>query len=243
MSKFILIGGIEPNTPYANIAREILSDDNKKLNMLFIPLASKDSVSQKEILEDTFKTANTDYLYLTKTLDKETILNKINNSDILFFLGGSTPYMYKYIVLNSLEYIFEEVLKQNKTIVGISAGAIILSKYGMGDTLSFKDVSTYYNFKEIKGLGILNINFCPHYQKQGLDVFDSELKNYKCAAFALDNGTAIVVNQDKIKVVKNDDKNKVYFFDHTKNYKLVPLENNKTYDIGGLYDKNWNSRA
>lgn len=39
----------------------------------------------------------------------------------------------------------------------------MLSSYGLTDQEAYEDHGDFYNYKELEGLGILNIGFCPHF--------------------------------------------------------------------------------
>ena len=109
-------------------------------------------------------------------------------------------------------------------IAGVSAGAIMISKYGMGDKDVFLDNGSYYNFKMVEGLGLLNITFCPHYQKEELVIFDEICKSYNLDAYALEDDTAILFNDDKIeKIIKNNLEKACYSLKKADNYLLSPL--------------------
>lgn len=39
----------------------------------------------------------------------------------------------------------------------------MLSSFGLTDQEAYEDHGDFYNYKELEGLGILNIGFCPHF--------------------------------------------------------------------------------
>ena len=74
----------------------------------------------------------------------------------------------------------------------------------------------------VKCLGLLNIVICPHYDHDGLDCFNDEVAKYGMNAYALEDDTAILIDDD-IKVFKMDKRKSVYLFDKDKDYQMIPL--------------------
>ena len=106
--------------------------------------------------------------------------------------------------------------------MGVSAGAMLFTKYAMGDEYIYTNNYHIYNYQMVKCLGLLNMIICPHYDHDGLDCFNSEVKLYNINAYALEDDTAIVVDE-AIKVFKMDKRKSVYLFDKDKDYQMIPL--------------------
>ena len=85
---------------------------------------------------------------------------------------------------------------------GISAGAIAIAKSGLSDYQIINNISENYTFTE--GLGILDINICPHADdlKRQKDLKLS-LKNTNKKVLSLENGTALKVENEKFTIVKS----------------------------------------
>lgn len=232
MKHIILIGGHDAQFTSYKIEDYIVSLYNSP-KILFFPTAMKDSLKAIDNFKLLFKKYNIDidiaYLYNNKD-SKEIILDKISKSDILYFGGGNT----EVLVSKIKEYDLIDILKEtDKTLVGISAGAIMLSKCGMGDRYSYPDNFHTYNYKMVEGAGILNISICPHYQNEDLYLYNDEVKKLDFDSYAVENECAIDFYDGKIKVIKANLKNSVYKFSKEEGYIMTPLYEKKQMAVLG----------
>ena len=62
----------------------------------------------------------------------------------------------------------------------------MLSLAGLGDSYSYHDNNHIYNCKMVKGLGILDIIFCPHYEQDDLVIFNDIVNEYDKDVYALE---------------------------------------------------------
>lgn len=212
---YLLIGG-QTECPEGEIESFIL---NKTTNpcILYVALASTKYLYSYNLFKNKIKCPLA--LLTEEDLINNTYEEKFKSANILYFAGGSTELLIGLVKKYNLEPYF----KDKDLLVGVSAGAIMLSSFGMGDKDAFIDDGHYYNFKMIEGLGLLNISFCPHYQKEELVMFDDECKKYKLDAYALEDDTAIYFEDARLKkVIKNVKSNSVYFLSK-ENYILTPL--------------------
>lgn len=156
-TKYILHGGCAQKSHHNNTQffKEIVKNTAKHLKVLLIYFAS-DTENDKQNLEldsGQFITANTDKSFNFTIAKEESFMNEIKSANIIYIGGGYTakiiPIIKKFII-NDLKDAF-----QNKIIVGESAGANALSKYGY---------STYTKVI-YEGLGVLPIFTIPHYKK------------------------------------------------------------------------------
>lgn len=218
--KCLLIGGLTNNK---NNIENFLINLIPNPDILYIALATDKYEYSYNLFKNKIKT---NISILTRknitNLDYESLFNKAN---ILFFAGGNTKELLEYVKKYNLDKYFTE----DKILVGVSAGAIMLASYGMGDADSFIDCGQYFNFKMIKGLGIIDICFCPHYQKEELVLFDDECKKYGLDSYALEDDTAIYFEDGRLsKVIKNEKRNSVYYLANNE-YILIPLYERQLY--------------
>ncbi|MDE6407399.1 MAG: peptidase E, partial [Anaeroplasmataceae bacterium] len=120
------------------------------------------------------------------------------------------------------DYILEQYKDTEKLFMGISAGAILFSKFGMGDRYSYKDKGHNYNYQMVEGIGLLPITICPHYDHDGLDCYNVEVKHYPFDGYAIEDDTAILFQNSSI-IFKQDQTKSVYFFDSKNNYLMSPI--------------------
>ena len=141
-------------------------------------------------------------------------------ADVFYFGGGHSEDLINTIKNAS---VYDKIFNSNKIICGISAGAIMLSYSGMGDRYAYTDNFSTYNYKMVKGLGVLPFTVCPHYDHNGLWIYNDECKDYDLCGFGLEDDTGIIVYDNKVIVIKQDYSKSVYFFDKDNDYKVMPL--------------------
>ena len=142
MKKMVLIGGGDigrGNTAYETkeIDEEIVKMTNiDKPNFLFIGLASSFSDSYYDTVKKIYKTLGCETVYLKKKniinnpdIEKE----KISKANIIYIGGGDTIKLIKEIKEYKLDILLNESYDKGTILVGISAGAILLSKEGFSD--------------------------------------------------------------------------------------------------------------
>lgn len=142
--------------------------------------------------------------------------NKIERADIIYVGGGDSIKLMDNVLEYKLDVLFKN-LNDNVVVAGMSAGAIILAKKGYSDSLILRGESERYSF--ISGLGLVDINICPHYN---LDVRKENLKkdliDSKLAVFGLENGVALKIDGEKREVIKCFDNVNCYlcYYDNDK---------------------------
>lgn len=222
--RFVLIGGRSINN-LNNFELELKIFKHLNIsnpNILFVPQAAYKDINSAII---KFKNLTKDFKgsieYLTNlTLDN--VDKMFDWADIIYFSGGSCTNLVRIVNESSLITCINKYLNSNKIYMGVSAGAMLFTKYAMGDENIYTNNYHIYNYQMVKCLGLLDIVICPHYDHDGLDCFNSELKGYGLNAYALEDDTAILVD-DKIKVFKMDKRKSVYLFDKDKDYQMIPL--------------------
>lgn len=228
--KIMLIGGRSQN-PSNYIIEEYMLKLVNEPSILLFPTASEDSLKSKNNLKQLFDRFNCRYEFaLLYSETREEIISKIKKANILYFAGGNTDKLVSKIKEYSLEEIIND---ENKVLVGISAGMIMFSRCGMGDSYSYQDNNHTYNYKMVEGLKYLDILVCPHYDNDDLVLFNDEIKKYNCDAYALENDTAILFDGNKRIIIKADKSKSVYYFNKELNFKMESLYETKTIAVLG----------
>lgn len=111
-----------------------------------------------------------------KRLSKEEISKRVEQADLIYFVGGRQNVLARIIREYNLRNIIDYILK-NKVIMGTSAGAIIWGKQIESEGY-FKE---RYN-KSIKDIidrdyGIVDFNIIPHYLRKGREKWNAEFLN------------------------------------------------------------------
>ena len=215
MKKIVLIGGGEigrGNTSYETkeIDEEIVKLSNKdNPTLLFIGLASSYSDSYYDTIKKIYKNLGCETVYLKKKNiinNPDIVINKINNSDIIYIGGGDSIKLIEDIKEYNIDKLLENALNKGTILVGYSAGAILLSNLGFSDSYILRNESNEYKF--IQGLNYTNINICPHYDtsidKQ--NSLEKEIIKRKIEVYALENNTALKIIDNNISKINTNKK-------------------------------------
>ena len=84
--------------------------------------------------------------------------------------------------------------------------------------------SNKYEF--IKGLGLSNINFCPHYHssKEKDNELESDLKEFKKPVYCLENCTALEILDNNVKTIKSKENAKVYKLNYEDQLQIIEIK-------------------
>ncbi len=221
MNTYVLIGGKDPeNSAVFQLEAKILKElQLKKPNILWIPFAS----DKKESRWQQFQAIKRNYpcqLDCLFSLEKEEIEEKVAWADVLYFCGGCAEKLVELVSNSALKAVLQII--QNKVCIGISAGAMLFCRAGMGDHHMFVDAGHCYNYQMVSGLGLLDLTFCPHYNHDGLWCYNDAVLEYPYDGYASEDETAIII-QDDVKIVKTRKDRSVYFFSKVKKYQMIPL--------------------
>lgn len=227
MAKFYLIGGHDFDLKDNYIQNELIKISNKNNpKILLFPTASEDSERTISNFKREFENINyvLDIVYLYSNPSIEYVKEKINDSDIIYFTGGNTKKLYDFLIDSGYDKLLFYMSSLDKIIAGSSAGAIIFCKYGLGDIDSYFNNGSYYNYKKVNGLGILNIAICPHYNLGDRMLYFKDILQDVDCAYALSNDTAILIENDDIFYYKNYSKMYIYKFMKNKNYLMEKVK-------------------
>lgn len=195
-----------------------------KPNILFFPFACIEDMDKSynkfKVLMESYE-CQLDCLF---DLSNEEIVNsKIKWADVLYFGGGHSDDLISTVKNSCLEEILTNIKFSNKLICGISAGAIMMAKSGMGDRFAYSNAYNMYNYKMVNGLNLLPITICPHYDHDGLWCYNDVVSKYDTDGYALEDDTAIVIMDNGIFPIKADNSKSIYYFSKKDNYVVIPL--------------------
>ena len=233
MKKCILIGGGEigkgkTNYETQKIDEEIVKLTNKESpNFLFIGLASSYSDSYYDTIKKIYKKLGCTTIYLKKNNlihNPKLVEEKIKNADIIYIGGGDTIKLLEAIKSYNLENQLREAYEKGCTMVGISAGAIILSKEGFSDSRILRGESKKHEF--IKGLELVKISISPHHHtnEEKTNELEKALKNTTKKIYGIENKAAIKMINNKISVIRETEDNNVYICNYQKKYQEEKLD-------------------
>lgn len=203
MAKYVLIGGGETRKDKGYETGEIDSEIVKlvkkdKKNFLFIGLANNFSDSYYDAMKNIYKKLGCDCSYLKK----KNILNnfeiaekKIRDADIIYIGGGDSIKLLNEVRQYGLDKLLLN-LKSDVVVAGMSAGAIMLANKGYSDSLILRGEDESFSF--VSGLGFVDVNICPHYNKsERRESLKQDLTRVKEKVLGLENGVALIVDGEE----------------------------------------------
>ena len=227
MRKSILIGGGnigKGKTEYETyeIDKEVVKLTNKKNPVfLFIGIASAHSDSYYKCIKKHYQNLGCTTTYLKKSNiinNPDIVKQKILSSDIIYIGGGDSIKLISEIKEYHIDKLLNEAHEKGCVLVGISAGAILLSKKGFSDSYINRGESNHYKF--IAGLNLVNISICPHYNEEKIK--NEELKEYlkhdNSIVYGIENNTAIKIIDNNATIIKSKQEKNVYECKFNKNY-------------------------
>lgn len=242
MGKIVAIGGGEnghgkTNYETAVIDKEIIKLSGKtQPNFLFIglanPYADRYFKVMKNIYGDMYG-CNTDYLTNEEHKRFDIAKSKIQWADIIYVGGGNTLKLMTDWRKYGLDKLLIEAYNDDKVLCGVSAGGICWCDYGNSDSRRFTSHSD--KFIRVKGLGLVNILFCPHINTEpnrAEDLKRMMKTTYKIPSVAVDMGALeIVDNQYRILTIDSSTtankcywKNGKYFCESIIDNEFKPIE-------------------
>lgn len=208
MKLFLTSEGLT-NKTLVKAFNDLVGLPNEQIHIAFIPTAANITPGEKEWLStdcDNLRKQNyvVDIVDIS-TLPKETWLPKIEEANVIFVGGGNTFHLMYWFEKSGLKDLIPTLLK-TKVYAGISAGSMIACKWN-----STKLDAHFYDEKleeidRYNCLGLTDFFIFPHFNseeftKVNSDEIEKSIKDIQMPIYALDNNSAIVINDDKVEVV------------------------------------------
>lgn len=211
MGKLVCIGGGEIprikngiQLPYETreIDKEIVRISNKENpKLLFIGTASSNSYEYFLTIKDIFEklgcnVSNLDLL--EDDLDMEQVKENILNTDIIYIGGGNTKFMLEKWRELGVDKLLLDAYNKGIVCSGLSAGSYCWFRY---------------NYDLLEGIGVINAVNCVHYEQKDNEArnkFYNVIKEKNIEGIALENCVALEIIDDKIKIIKSNNKRNAY---------------------------------
>lgn len=206
--KLLLTSGGLPNASIVSALRELLGKDFSEANLLFVTTASNVEVGDKSwVIKDLVKCKELGFKEIEMTdiavVSKDVWLPKFEHADVILVEGGNSSYLMSQIKKSGLIDLLPELLK-TRVYVGISAGTVVMSQ-----NLHNKAMQKIYKDPIIDesnvGLGYVDFFVLPHlnstYFPRAAELVEEIANGMSETLYALDDESAIVVNNDTIEVV------------------------------------------
>ncbi len=200
--KLMLTSSGITNPSLAKALKTLVKED---LKIAFIPTAANNKGGDKDWLINDLancrKIGEVDIVDIS-ALKKNDWLSRLKWANVIFLGGGDTVYLMDWIVKSGLVEELPSLLK-TRVYAGISAGSIVLNK-----KLSASREFLYGDETKDspKGLGYVDFYVRPHLNSAHYpklrDEFLKELApKFDGDLYALDDNSAIILNEGKIEVV------------------------------------------
>lgn len=212
-------GGVIRTAGTLAIDKEIIRLSEKKHpKLLFIGTAMSDSERYWKHINTYYGTklgCKTDVLSLLKEkLSQKEIKEKILGADIIYVGGGNTLKMMRIWRRHGVDKLLRTAWERGIVLCGISAGSICWFESGHSDSMSFYN-SKKWKYINVRGLGFLKGNNCPHYNSSTLGIprkehFRRMIEKTGGMGIAIDDNCAIEFIDDTYRVMRSNKYGKAY---------------------------------
>lgn len=208
--KLLLTSSGLTNDSIANALFELTDKKPENTTVVFIPTASNLAEGDKDWFIDdliNLKKQNFKAIEITdiSAVDKKIWKPSLERADVLFFEGGNTYHLMRWINKSGLSKMLPELLK-DKVYVGVSAGSMVTNP-----DLALKLSQDIYEedmleTEELKGLNLVDFYFLPHlnsewFEKVRKENIEKVARELNRTLYALDDDSALKIVDDKIEVV------------------------------------------
>jgi dipeptidase E len=179
--KKIILFSIPTKNNTERINRELFPDELRNKVFAYMPSDGNDNPKKfTNHWKGIAREHNAEFLYINnavKDIKKE--IQKLALANILLITGGNTFGLLHRLKNTGLDKaILEFTQKENFIIAGFSAGAIVLTPNIEVCNIEKFD-SNIVSLKDLTGLGIVNFEIFPHYNKRDEKILQNYLKTSK----------------------------------------------------------------
>jgi len=209
--KLLLTSGGITNPTIAKALLDLVGKKAEEITLVFIPTAANASPNDKKwFINDLYNIKQQGYKLIDivdiSALPRNIWQPRLEVADVLFFSGGITPHLMRWIKESGLEELLPEFLK-TKVWVGISAGSMVVTptlELTSEKHLLFYKEKFGYDLKE--GLGYVDFYFRPHLNSPGKPESQKEFlkkfaKKIPQVLYALDDQMALRVVDGKVEII------------------------------------------
>ncbi len=203
--KLLLTSGGLTNDSIANALSDLTGKKPEETTVVFIPTASNVETGDKDwLITDmiNLKKQNFKSIEITdiSAVDEKIWKPSFERADVLFFEGGNTYHLMRWLDKTGLSELLPELLK-DKVYVGVSAGSIVTSSdLALNLTQQIYDANMSET-EEMKGLNFVDFYFLPHLNSECF----KKTKRETIEKIGLERGKSIYVLDDEsaLKIVNN----------------------------------------
>lgn len=212
--KLLLTSSGLTNKSIAKALEDLAERPIKELKLAFVPTAANVEEGDKDwLIKDLINCRDLGFSSIDivdiSAVPRDVWKSRLNDADVLLFGGGNTFHLMYWIRKSGLENILTELLA-NKVYVGISAGSMVVSpdlSVSSSKTLYSEEVGEH---KDKKALGFIDFYIrphlnSPHFPKLRKDILEEKAKKLKESMYAIDDETAVKVDNGKVEIVSEGD--------------------------------------
>jgi dipeptidase E len=207
--KLLLTSNGFSNQAIADALFDLVGKKAEDISLVFIPTASNIESGDKEwLIDDLINIKNQNFKSVAITdisaVPENIWRPQLEEADILFFEGGNTYHLMKWVNDSGLANLLPEMLK-TKVYVGLSAGSMIT-----GPDLNIGLSKSIYGEKareeSVVGLGFTDFYFLPHLNNPHFSNrieanLAKAMEEIKVKTYVLDDYSALKVTDGKVEHV------------------------------------------
>ena len=209
--KLLLTSNGLSNQSIANALFELVGKPASETTLVFIPTAMNATWGDKEwfiddlnnIKKQGFKTVD---IVDISALPKNVWLPRIEKGDVLFFSGGNTSHLMRWLKESGLAELLPELLK-TRVYAGISAGSMVTNPTL---ALSSEDKKVYYKeefgYESEEALNFVDVYVrphlnSPHFPDAREEYFAEIAKKMQKTIYVLDDESALKIVDGQVEVI------------------------------------------
>ncbi len=208
--KLLLTSGGITNKSIANALFELTGKKPEDTTIVFIPTASNVESGDKDwLINDLVNLQKQNFKSIEITdisaVDEKIWKPSLERADVLFFEGGNTYHLMRWINKSGLSTLLPDLLK-DKVYVGASAGSVVTNV-----DLALKLSQIIYEedmleTEELDGLNFVDFYFLPHlnsewFKKMRRENIEKIRQEIDRPIYALDDNSALKIIDNNIEVI------------------------------------------
>lgn len=210
MAKLLLTSGGLTNNSITRALFNLTGKAPEQTTVVVIPTASNLEEGDKgwfitdliNLYKQNFKSVEITDI---SAVDEKVWRPSLNRADVLFFAGGNTYHLMRWLNKTGLTDTLSTLLR-DKVYVGVSAGSMVACPdLNLESSPEIRE-EDLLETEEMKGLGLVNFYFLPHLNSVGFKKMRKKnikkaAKNITIPIYALDDESALKIIDDKIEVI------------------------------------------
>lgn len=198
MANLVMLSDLSnSNVALMNRIKDFMGNGNFKL--AYIPSQTDKERKYFNAAKDFFLSLGvSDFLYfeIDQEFDVSTVV-PLTTCDGIYLSGGNTFYFLKKLKERKLDFLLKALALKGKLMIGVSAGAILMSKsIKIAEFIDENEIQ----LKEFDGLNLVDLEFMPHWESQetkSQQLLDYSL-NREGSIFTCNDAGGIVIAGNRI---------------------------------------------